>query len=398
MSVAPLVLVATALISCILFWSANLPLSDKYQQLAFHREGSKSCVPAEERRSEPAPLERPLTQEELIAFQRDGVVVLRDMLSSTWKDRLQALVEDAFEHPNGWDVLYSRMVANFYSAQKSIMLHHTSVCGREIAESAPTTALAATLLNSSILRVCEPTEALGNFHSCVGDCGHTAWHRDDKYFPVERVDPTRANVVRFWIPVVDFTPKQLRFQALNNSLEKQAERAAAGMAIEGTDFAFHDRLEASGILKNHIIDGGELGLKRGDIVAFAGETPHIAQQIDCTEHRACLRLILSFSGDNSQYVSGRWTSLLPLHGNQTVGQAPQGQQFPQVFPSVEQDSWEWKPFRPTYYDVAQSVWFASVAGMKSFYGYDQKQAWDYIMRVARFSRDNVWDKPSVKFD
>ena len=84
-----------------------------------------------------------------------------------------------------WDVLYSRMIANFYCAQKAILVHHTSTCGKQIAEAAPTTRIAAELLRSPTLRVCEPSDALGNFRrpapgtwgGLVEGCGTTGEHR-----------------------------------------------------------------------------------------------------------------------------------------------------------------------------------------------------------------------------
>ena len=76
-------------------------------------------------------------------------VLLKGVLDEKWVGRLHALVDDVFSNPNGWDVLYSRFVANFYCAQKAILVHHTSVCGRQIAEVAPTTAIAAKLLRTA---------------------------------------------------------------------------------------------------------------------------------------------------------------------------------------------------------------------------------------------------------
>ena len=47
-------------------------------------------------------------------------------------------------------------------------------------------------------------------------------------------------------------------------------------------------------------------LRPGAVLAFAHETPHVAEAHDCTGAAdGCLRLILSFAGDNGVYVRGR---------------------------------------------------------------------------------------------
>jgi hypothetical protein len=167
---------------------------------------------------------------------------------------LRLLMLDVFSHPTKWDVLYSRLNANFYGAQKSILLHHTSECGKELARSAPTTTIAASLLGSKTLRVCEPSEALMNF--AAGETGHTAWHRDDAYMAVKTVEAAVSEndavnehstpapgVVRLWIPLMDMGPERMRFLALNNSVEAQAARSARGaLLVFEHDFALADPL------------------------------------------------------------------------------------------------------------------------------------------------------------
>ena len=313
--------------------------------LLFTRPGTSTCVPHPELGHGPALPLRPLTAEELERFARDGSVRLHGVLDAKWVSRLQALVRDCFAHPNVWDVMYSRLIANFYCAQKSILVHHTSLCGRQIAEAAPTTRIAAELMGSSTVVVCEPTDALGNFRrpppdtwsGLVDGCGTTGFHTDDAYIPVRRRDARRAAVVRLWMPLAPFTDAHFRFAALNESAAAKAERAAAGTApLFGTSYKRAELLDGSGVLDRpgQVIEAG--AMQPGDVFAFAGETPHTATAIDCEAVAAggCLRLILSFAGDNSAFISGRHTGLIPLHDNQTDGAAPHGVQFPRVVPTA----------------------------------------------------------------
>lgn len=367
----------------------------------FSRHGTSPCLSAQQHQDGPAEPARPLTPEEIDAFERDGAVVLHDVLSPEWVSHLRALVHDAFAHPTLWDVLYSRMVANFYCAQKAILLHHTSACGRQIAEAAPTTALAASLLRSSVLRVAEPSDALGNFRHHVwgglDGCGTTGYHTDDAYMPIARREAGKPAVVRLWLPLAHFGPEHFTFAALNMSAAARAERARLGADdLHGTQYARHDRLAASGALDapGQVIGGGRM--RPGDVLAFAHETPHVAEAHDCAGAAdGCLRLILSFAGDNALYVRGRATGLIPLHDNQTEGGPPRGAQFPQVWPRGGAEQ-EWEPLRPSLRTLGASLWHAVVAGSTSFVGYSPRQAARYVARVLWFSHPltNFWDVPA----
>ena len=373
--------------------------------LLFTRPNTAGCVPADELGGPPAAALRSLTEEEIAAFARDGSVKLRGMLDDVWLQRLRALVQDCFEHPNVWDVLYSRMIANFYCAQKAILVHHTSTCGKQIAEAAPTTRIAAELLRSPTLRVCEPSDALGNFRrpaagtwmGLVEGCGTTGFHTDDAYIPVRRRDPERAAVVRLWMPLAPFTAAHFRFATLNESQRARAERAAAGNEeLHGTSYSRDERLAQSGVLSQpgQVVEGGDL--QPGDIFAFAGETAHTAAALDCHNPAAhgCLRLILSFVGDNALFVSGRSTGLIPLHDNQTDGAPPQGVQFPAIFPELM--PWEWQPLRPSLSTLGASLWYAMRAGAGSFAGFSPSKQATYVLRVSWFASPwtNFWDYPA----
>lgn len=413
------------LISC-----THQHLATLIARVLFIRPGTASCVPSDDLRKGSAPPLRPLSEEEISAFERDGSVILRGILDDIWVERLHALVQDVFvrnpqpsptsgrltdhpllhctqEHPNVWDVLYSRFIANFYCAQKSILVHHTSKCGREIAEAAPTTAIAAALLRSGSLQVCEPTDALANFRRPTGSwvtglidgCGTTGFHTDDAYIAVGRRDASRAAVVRLWMPLAPFTSAHFRFATLNESKASRSAREAAGLStLNGTSYLKNEQLTRSGVLEaeGQVIQAA--GMRPGDILAFAGETAHIASAIDCGAVGAggCLRLILSFSGDNAAFVGGRSTGLIPLHDNQTEGARPQGVQFPTVHPDARAEAWEWAPLLPSPQTLISSFWFAIRTGARSFAGFSARKQLVYVARVAWFTLGNFWEHPAPR--
>ena len=68
----------------------------------------------------------------------------------------------------------------------------------------PLASYAAQLLQSPTIRIAEPSEGMGSFAAEHGrrrpkdgagheNCGHTAYHRDDSYFPI-RADPAIGGI------------------------------------------------------------------------------------------------------------------------------------------------------------------------------------------------------------
>ena len=230
-----------------------------------------------------------------------------------------------------------------------------------------------------------------------------------------------------------------------------------GFDIQGTDFGLHARFEAArarGMFAGHVIDGGPQGYAPGDVFAFSEETPQqgtdtlltrphpqlacvdpdttslivrpnhghppamptvgslartslrspslprsLAQAgpSPCSTASNCLRLILSFAGDNAVVVAGRNTGFIPLQENQTVGEPPQGAQYPQVYPAFDTEGWEWD-LRPTWLQLVRSAGWSASAGVGGFMGADAGVAASYLRRVGTFAASGtilgVWDAPT----
>ena len=265
------------------------------------------------------------------------------------------------------------------------------------------------------MRVIEPTEALINYGS--GE-GHTCWHRDDIYMPskqheddedVEDVDvgdsdshkqkKTSTVVIRIWVPLMDMSHDQMTFLALNNSKVSKMQRKEKDVQILGTNFRDHAKVSTSEIIEEQIVGPGPDGYRAGDMLVFAGDTPHFAQGSNCSSV-GCGRLIFSFALDGATlYDAGKLTSLLPLYSGQEDGKSLRGSQFPLIYPEPAPDHPDWKhPLHPTYGDVALSLYHSMAAGLGSFRGYDVRKAMPYFSRVYDAFRDDVWVKPHVDLE
>jgi len=368
------------------------PISLRLHNVIFRRRGSQSCVPGEILRQGHAQPLRPISDEEKLAFGRDRSVILRDVLSEEWVERLQLLMLDAYQHPNFWDVLYSRMVGNFYSAQKSVLLHQTSICGKEIAQSSPTVTIAQQLLDAKEVRSCEPNIALMNYGQPGNTSGTTGWHTDQKYMPVRRTRSDRAHVVRLWIPLLPFTENELIFQMLNDSHAARNEREERALSVGGSDYFMHNKLIKQGadIIDKNLVR--PMNYRPGDIIVFTGDAPHLAQGINCSRN-SCPRLILSYSGDHAEFTDQHFRAYLPINDNQTVGSNVQGSQFPRVYPSLI--PWEWAPFRPTYGEIIATLIDGAKAGTKPFARVSITETLPYLGRVYSAFRLGMWAVPNM---
>ena len=279
-------------------------------------------------------------------------MVLRGVLSPAWVVRLRALV-DVMAHPNVWDVLYSRLVANFYCAQKSILVHHVGVRprgGRGGADDGARRRAAAHELAARRRAdgragqfaahelVCRRLRGHG-YHrrrvhaggarrpaaplSCGCGCRSPTLGRSTSTSPPSTTAPSRARAQRRHRPQRHKlrTPRRAR---------RVGPRGRAGAV------------------------GGRARRAPRRRLAFAATTPHVAEARDCAAPAAgaCLRLILSFAGDNARYAGGRAAGLIPRQPDHRRGAARRP--FPTVWPEMAADEWA-APFRPGARTAAAAI-------------------------------------------
>lgn len=335
-----------------------------YVPRMFARDSDKVCMPPNHALTGPEP-SAPLPAAIHEAFERDGAVILRGVLSEEWVTRMHETVVDSFEHPTTWDKLYSTGLAAFFCAQKTVLLPQTSLCGRSMARYSPLASLAADLTRSKTVRVAEPSEAIGSARARSGDCGHTAWHRDDSYFPIRGPEPSNPKspraVVRFWIPLETINPDQHTMEFVAGShLTRHQDK------LSGTNFAETARTNRSSLrlLKWEA--------HKGDVIAFAGETVHNAATKNCT---SCLRLILGFAGESAFFDNTVPSPLMPLGGGQTHKAPLRGVEFPKVLDTrpgqahhVPEEWIEGGGLRPTAWGVVSSMLDSMQQGFGGFQG------------------------------
>ena len=268
--------------------------------------------------------------------------------------------------------------------------------------------MAEQLLNSTVIRAAEPSEgmvAVGE--PSVGSCGHTAYHRDDSYFPIRGAvgQPAagagrpKVAVVRFWIALEPIEPSQHEMAFVNGShrfTDREADQLSA------TNFAKSAEIDASGVLESRLISWQ---VKPGDLIAFAGasssppptttttptpttalhlphcapaesaclagETVHNAASRACDRGR-CVRLIIGFAGDHAVFDANVPSPLMPLAAGQTHNAELKGPSFPKVLDRRPGQSHsgpeEWVPLAPGLAEIAGVMRHSARQGMRGFEG------------------------------
>ena len=417
-----------AIVTIAFIWKK--PLSVRHRLFLFGRDSSilsspsfgestisSACIHQVEKASQATKtktgMKNTVKEVEVEAFQRDGSVVLRNIFDPAWVKALRLLLMDAFHNPTTWDIIYSRMVANFYGAQKSVFLHHTSDCGRELLKHFPIHQVIQDLVDDDDikLRVCEPSEALINFKiskttttKAKSNSGNTGWHRDDVYMPIQTKEShsnsslSSPPIVRLWIPLMEMTSlEHMKFFMLNNSQQAQIDRKHENAEVEQLNFAQDERLIHNPTFQSHILDPNHYS--PGDAIVFKGDTPHFAQNIDCSSLGGCSRMILSFCIDDyAEYDLGlKRTPLIPFKYYDSSNKQLQGSGFPQFHPWKDSD-WKHPGWSPTYGDVFHSFYDSIIEGSTSFIGFQMQKSLSFANRVFLSFYNNVWVKPILDLD
>ncbi len=228
------------------------------------------------------------------AFQRDGAVALRGLLSADWIARLRAGVEENIAHPGP--------MASTYTDEGKTGRYFGDYCNwqgnpayRDAFFDSPIAAAAASLMGSG-------RTYLFHEHVLVKEPGtqeYTPWHQDQPYYVVQG-----EQVISMWAPLdpvkKSVCPHFLAGSHLDGTLYRPR------LFKDGADYAYdYSKGEFAPVPD---IDSGENGGKRviswdlepGDVIAFHFRTLHNAP----ANEQASRRRAISFRmfGEDARYA------------------------------------------------------------------------------------------------
>ena len=140
----------------------------------------------------PTRLRRPVSNDEIEAFRRDGVTMLPGMFSSSWVDVLRAGLDEHLERPTERARIWDRDAEGRTMFWDSMAWHGVEQYQRFVHES-PAAELAGRLLGSS--RVHFYFDAV--FVRSPGSQFETPWHQDEPYWSISGHDTCTV-----WMPLV----------------------------------------------------------------------------------------------------------------------------------------------------------------------------------------------------
>ena len=136
-----------------------------------------------------APLKRAITDEEITQYRRDGVVCLRDVLTSEWIDTIRAGIDEQREQPGPYATVFQS--ERSYTIAEQVSSNFNEKLRRAVLQSGAGQ-IAQAMLQAPQVRLLHDNI----FYKDAGDIIETPWHQDTANGCFDGM-----NMIRIWIPV-----------------------------------------------------------------------------------------------------------------------------------------------------------------------------------------------------
>ncbi len=266
-----------------------------------------------------------IDQDTRTAYQRDGAVPLRQVVSLDWIERLREGVEENLRQPGPYAKHYTpegnpgRFFGDYCNWQRIDAY-------RDFFFESPIKELAAQLMDS-------PKVNLYHEHILVKEPGtkeRTPWHHDQPYYPIDG-----EHIISFWIPL-DPVAKDTAIEFIAGSHAWGRWFTPARFVDSKTHTAAEDpRFEPppdfeAQRAQHHVL---QWPLEVGDCIAFHGLTVHGAPANASPNRRRAFSA--RFTGADARFVlrSGFMSPPPPPSGGPTPGAAMDSAAFPVLIAS-----------------------------------------------------------------
>ena len=261
-----------------------------------------------------------LSDDVIEAFNKEGVVVLRDIFTP-WVDGIREAIEENKCRPSWRERTYRPEEGNGCEFFQDYCVWADFTGYRALVVDSPMAEVAAQLMRSATARV---------FHDHVlvkepGTAVKTPWHHDQPYYIVDGIQS-----VSFWVPV-DAVPRE-------RTVEYVAGSHRWGIDFKPTRFDGTDLYSAdgSGTVPDVEADRQNLDIRSwstepGDAIAFNFRTLHGAAENSSSQRRRVTSI--RWVGDDARFIArpGKTSPFFPAL-NYEDGAPFEGDQFPVLFP------------------------------------------------------------------
>ena len=260
-----------------------------------------------------------IDKRDIVRYQRDGVVALRNLFSQDWIECLRAGVDTNLTEPGEFAQEHGDGQGRFfddYCNWERIPEY------REFVHDSPVAEIAATAMGSTIAQF---------FHEHVlvkepGAVKRTPWHQDEPYFCVDG-----SQTVSFWIPL-DPVPKHVCPEFIAGS-HRWGKLFYPRRFFDDTNYDY----EGGGFETIPDVDAGRenydihsWALEPGDAILFHFRTVHGAP----ANPNACRRrgFVPRWLGDDVRFVARRGRTSPPYPGiDQETGERMREDWFPTIW-------------------------------------------------------------------
>ncbi|HCX88075.1 MAG TPA: phytanoyl-CoA dioxygenase [Gammaproteobacteria bacterium] len=261
-----------------------------------------------------------LPDEVVEAFDKDGVVVLRDIFTP-WVDGVRAAIEENKQKPSWRERTYRPDEGDGCEFFQDYCVWPDFAGYRALVVESPMARFAAQLMRSATARM---------FHDHIlvkepGNTVETPWHQDQPYYIVDG-----AQSVSFWVPV-DPVPRERSVEYVVGS--HQWGRDFKPMRFDGTDLYSLDSFDTVPDIETDRegLDIRSWSTQPGDAIAFHFKTLHGAAANPSSQRRRVVAV--RWVGDDARFVArpGKTSPFFP-DLNYEDGAPFGGDQFPVLCP------------------------------------------------------------------
>lgn len=269
-----------------------------------------------------------VTEDTVAAYERDGVVCLRQVIGSHWREKVAGSIEAALAMPGPYDHGYDGGGGRFFAESRRWQMDPDMAA---YIFSSPLPALASALLRCPALNLLYDQI----FAKEPGTPVRTPWHNDITAWPL-----TGTQIVSFWLPLDAADAENGRLEFVQGShLARQLYQARAfsgSKLLYETDESLPPMPDIEADRDAHTILSWDV--EPGDLLAFTGHTLHGAGG-NMTSTRRRRAYTIRYAGDDVRYAPRPAT--MPVLDNTELGDGDPLEST--LFPSVMRDGMPMNP-------------------------------------------------------
>jgi ectoine hydroxylase-related dioxygenase (phytanoyl-CoA dioxygenase family) len=263
---------------------------------------------------------RPITQDEVANFERDGVLCLRQVVDEAWRTRLCAAIERDLQHPGEFTHGYESENGRFHATSRKWT---SDADVRDYVLNSPLPELAAALMRSRKVNLLYDQM----FIKEPGTDAPTPWHYDHLVWPLRG-----RQVISFWLALDPVTAESGRVEFVRGSHLWNKRYQPRSFAKSRITYPSVEGLEEFPDINadRTAYDIVTWDLTPGDIIAFTSRTMHGASgnaHADLRRRGYTIR----YTGDDITYQPDELTVPVTLNPDLAPGDPLDSPLFPVVW-------------------------------------------------------------------